>query len=54
LYGIAVSDLSITPSEVRKMTLGEIQSVIWAKTRHNSNDDWLEELYQDYKGAIDG
>lgn len=41
-----MSDLGIAPSEVRKMTVGEIYSVIWARTRSNEPENDYEELYQ--------
>jgi len=57
MYGVAVADLGIAPSEVRAMTPHEIMAVVDAKTRHNkvvSNEADLEELYQDYLEARDG
>lgn len=52
LYGVAVGDLGIAPSEVRNMTAGEIYAVIDAKTRHTKKEiddkaelyEWLQEL----------
>jgi len=41
---VAVNDLKLSPSEVRQMTVGEINAVIWAMTRTNEPDG-LEELY---------
>jgi hypothetical protein len=46
LYGVAVSDLSIAPSEVRNMTVGEIYSIIWARTRSDEPENDYEELYE--------
>jgi hypothetical protein len=57
MYGVAVFDLKLPPSEVLKMTVSEIQAVIWAATRNNgSSSDHLEELYTDYheKGENNG
>jgi hypothetical protein len=34
MYGIAVADLGLSPSEVRQMTIGEICAIVYAKTRH--------------------
>ena len=49
-----VNDFNIAPSEVRQMTMGEINAVIWAKTRgqHNNLSD-IEELYQEFKSLQD-
>jgi len=51
-----VADLGIAPSEARKMTVGEIYAVIWAKTRDSrlaqqeeQNKD-MYELLQKIKG----
>jgi hypothetical protein len=46
LYGVAVSDLGISPSEVRNMTVGEIYSIIWARTRSDEPENDYEELYE--------
>lgn len=45
---MAVNDLNLSPSEVRKMTIGEINAVIWARTRNSeaeAKQNDLEELY---------
>jgi hypothetical protein len=39
VYGIAVADLGLQPSEVRQMTLGEIYAVMWARKRHEEGKD---------------
>jgi hypothetical protein len=55
MYGVAVADLGIAPSEVRKMTPHEIMAVVEAKTRHNKQNGLgeadLDELYNDYLEA---
>lgn len=50
-YGIAVADLGLLPSEVRKMTIGEIQSIIWAKTRTQDEEISNEDLSKLLKEA---
>lgn len=43
----------MAPSEVRNMTLGEIDAVIWAKIRHQKPDaDSMAEMYQDLQEAL--
>jgi hypothetical protein len=49
IYGIAVSDLGLAPSEVRQMTFGEIGAVIWARRRDSEerqDDDVKESMYR--------
>jgi hypothetical protein len=49
-----VSDFNIAPSEVRSMTMGEINAIIWAKTRgQHQNVSDIDELYQDFKRLKD-
>ena len=49
VYGIAVANLGLAPSEVRKMTLGEIYAVMWAKTRDTEKEKQEESM----KGLYD-
>lgn len=59
LYGVAVSDLGIAPSEVRQMTVGEIYAVIDARTRHDKEQqddkaelyEWLQELKENERNS---
>lgn len=47
---MAVNDLNLPPSEVRDMTIGEINAVIWARTRDSQSqqkENDLEELYNE-------
>tara|TARA_R110000824_G_scaffold183072_1_gene364091 strand:+ start:4062 stop:4229 length:168 start_codon:yes stop_codon:yes gene_type:complete len=47
---VAVNDLNLSPSEVREMTIGEINAVIWARTRNpqeEAKQDDLQELYEE-------
>ena len=45
---MAVNDLKLPPSEVRAMTVGEINAIIWAMSRDSrekAKQDDLENLY---------
>ena len=47
---MAVNDLNLSPSEVREMTIGEVNAVIWARTRdpkEQSKQNDLQELYDE-------
>lgn len=47
---MAVNDLNLPPSEVRDMTIGEINAVIWARTRDSKAqalENEKETLYQE-------
>lgn len=50
-----VIDFGLPPSEVRQMTLGEINHLVWAKTRGQGQDvDAVEDLYKDFMRLKNG
>jgi len=60
IYGAAVLNLDLAPSEVRKMTIGEINAVVRAKVKAedgasgNLSESNLKELYDDLQAAKNG
>ena len=44
-----MADLGLAPSEVRQMTLGEIYSVVWARTRDSEQSKREEAHARMYK-----
>ena len=57
MYGIAVADLNLAPSEVRQMTPSEVYCILWAKTRHDKRaeeDQERNEFFANLKEELWG